>query len=74
MAGGKGPHQNIGGDSSFTTTSLATMGDKGSTKLKPTAPENRTHWKAGTSVTTVILLAFVAKSSSALASNLSALA
>eukprot|EP01046_Picozoa_sp_COSAG06_P023234 COSAG06_NODE_1835_length_8257_cov_14.244300_4_plen_278_part_00 len=50
MAGGKGPHQNIGGDSSFTTTSLATMGDKGSTKLKPTAPENRTHWKAGTSV------------------------
>jgi hypothetical protein len=74
MAGGKGATQNIGGDSSFTTTSIATMGDKGSGErarnppllvmsgyfsdslraiaavLEPTAPANRTHWKAGTSV------------------------
>ena len=50
MAGGKGPTQNIGGDSSFTTTPLATMGDRGSAQLKPTPEANRTHWKAGTSV------------------------
>lgn len=48
MAGGKGPHQNIGGDSSFTTTPLATMGDLGSKKLKPSA--NKTRWTAGSSV------------------------
>jgi hypothetical protein len=50
MAGGKGPKQGIGGDSAFTTTPLATMGDKGSKQLQPTPPMNRTHWKAGTSV------------------------
>ena len=48
LAGGKGPHQGIGGDSSFTTTPLATMGDLGSRVLKPSA--NKTQWKAGTSV------------------------
>ena len=48
MAGGKGPKQGIGGDSAFTTTSLATMGDKGSVVLKPSV--NKTKWKAGTSV------------------------
>ena len=48
MAGGKGPHQSIGGDSSFTTTKLSKMGDKGSIVLKPSA--NKTRWVAGTSV------------------------
>lgn len=48
MAGGKGPQQGIGGDSSYTTTPLATMGDLGSKVLKPSV--NKTNWKAGTSV------------------------
>lgn len=48
VAGGKGPHQGIGGDSAFSTTPLATMGDLGSQVLKPS--ENKTKWKAGTSV------------------------
>jgi hypothetical protein len=48
MAGGKGPEQRIGGASNFKTTSLATMGDRGSKVLKPSA--NKTVWKAGSSV------------------------
>ena len=46
MAGGKLPHQAIGGASNFKTTSLASMGDLGSKVLKPSA--NRTVWRAGT--------------------------
>lgn len=48
QAGGKEPKQNIGGDSDFTTTSLATMGDMGSKVLKPS--KNKTRWAAGSSV------------------------
>ena len=37
VAGGKGKWQRIGGASSFKTTPLAAMGDKGSTVLAPSA-------------------------------------
>ena len=49
QAGGKFKNQVIGGDSIYTTTKFATMGDMGS-KLPATPAANRTKWVAGTYV------------------------
>ena len=49
-AGGKFKQKPIGGDSVFTTTPIATMGDLGSQVLKPTPSSQRTSWRLGSAV------------------------
>mmetsp|Transcript_39930 Transcript_39930/g.71823 ORF Transcript_39930/g.71823 Transcript_39930/m.71823 type:complete len:393 (-) Transcript_39930:125-1303(-) len=48
QAGGRFPQCHIGGDSVFTNTSMASMGDLGSKVLRPS--RNKTKWIAGSSV------------------------
>lgn len=49
-AGGKYPITPIGGDSVYTDTPLAKMGDKGSKVLPPVSDALQPTWKVGTEV------------------------
>ena len=50
QAGGKWPQTQVGGDSAFTDTTLAQMGDKGSQVLGVTPESMQPTWVAGTAV------------------------
>ena len=50
QAGGKWPQTQVGGDSAFTDTTLAQMGDKGSQVLGITPESMQPTWVAGTAV------------------------